>query len=176
MDYNCTKSITTGYIKFIDFALSKSDSIAFHIVHYDILSPDELAMRKEYQKLHPEEPNEEIVVNYEYYERMAELIKPIKKAILQKENAFSYLGYGYGHLCETFIVNAKHPNVRKFLCAVDSIFSWQYPDFPEDVSFISQGKCWARNVAHEKLLFFEDITDIEVEYLTGIGIELIPDI
>ncbi len=175
MDYNCTKNIKEQYNEFIDFALSVSDSIAFHIGHYEILSPEMIEMRNEYQKSHPEQQNEEIDVPFEYYERMAEMIKPIEEAILKKDKVFSYLGYGYGYLCETFVVNAKHPKVKEFLRLANSIFSWKYPDFPEDVSFLRQDKCWARNVAHENLLFFEDITKSELAILQEMGIELFAD-
>lgn len=175
MNCKCTKNITEKYNEFIDFSLSVSDSIAFHIVHYDVLSPEMLKMREDYQKSHPEKPSDDIAVNYEYYEKMDRVIKPIEEAIISKENAFSYLGYGYGHLCETFIVNAKHPSVREFLLTSDSIFNWKNPDFPEDVSFFRQGKCWIRNVAHENMMFFENITDYEFELLCKMGVELCLD-
>lgn len=175
MNYECTKNIAEKYKNFIDFALSVSDSIAFHIVHYDVLSPEMLKMREDYQKSHPEESSDDIVVNHEYYEKMAKIIKPIEEAIISKENAFSYLGYGYGYLCETYIIDAQHPSVRKLLLIADSMFGWKYPDLPEDVSFFRQGKCWLRNVAHENMMFFENITNYEFELLCKIGVELYPD-
>lgn len=173
MDYACFKNIEDNYNLFLDFALSLSDSIAFHIVHYDVLSPDSLKMCDEYYKAHPEQAEEEIPVDYDYYDRMKKIIQPIEGAIIRKENKFSYLGYGYGHLCETFFIDTRHPEVREFLASAGSIFSWRYPDFPEDLSFLRNGKNFIRNVAHENMLFFYDIKTSEIERLNKLGIELI---
>ncbi len=174
MDYVCGKDIKDKYNSFLDSALFLSDTIVFHILHEEVLSPDSLEMREEYYREHPEQTEEEIPVDYDYYDRMKNLIQPIEEAIIRKENEFSYLGYGYGHLCESFFIDARHPKVREFLASAGSIFSWQYPDFPEDLSFMRNGKCYIRNVAHEKLLFFEDMEISEIEKFAETGIEIYP--
>ena len=35
-----------------------------------------------------------------------------------------------------------------------SLYDWRYPDFPEDICFYKDGKCFMETVAHEQLCFF----------------------
>ena len=172
MDYDCFVDIKERYDEFTDYALSLSEYITFHIVHYDILSPKSLKMKEEYMKNHPEECVTEEEPNDDYYKRMSFFIEYIKDAVLKTDKAFSYLGFEYGYLCETFTVDAKNPKVKEFLLIADSIFSWKYPDFPEDICFFRNGHYWCRSVAHENLLFFNGITDSESEKLKQLGVEL----
>lgn len=175
MDYDCFFDIKENYNEFIDFALSLSDYITFHIGHYDILSPESLKMQEEYMKNHPEDCVEEDESYDDYYNKMSDFIEYIKDAILKTEKAFSYLGYKYGYLCETFVIDAKHTKVKEFLLSAGSIFSWRYPDFPEDICFFRNGQYWIRSVAHENLLFFSNITNDEAEKLKQLGVKLVSD-
>lgn len=52
------------------------------------------------------------------------------------------------------------PEVKKYILSADNIFSWIYPERPEDISFFSKGECWLSTTAHEG---FCDIFDHEYE-------------
>lgn len=176
MDYNCIKVDDSKYKDFVDYALSLSDVITFHIVHFDVFSPEMQLMQEDYRKAHPDEPVVPVDDYSEYYGRMKNITEPIADAVIGKSNDFSYLGYGYGHLCETFKIDARRTQTRDFLLSADSIFSWRYPLFPEDVCFFREGKCWLRTVAHEKLLFAKNISETEAEQLENCGIKFFSDI
>ena len=53
-----------------------------------------------------------------------------------------------------------NPSIKDVLLSVDSIFSWIYPEKPEDIAFYKNGNCWLYTVAHEMILV---ITDHEEE-------------
>lgn len=52
------------------------------------------------------------------------------------------------------------PEVKQYILSADDLFSWMYPDRPEDISFFFKGECWFSTTAHEE---FCDIFDHEVE-------------
>lgn len=61
--------------------------------------------------------------------------------------------------------------VKEYVLSADDIFSWIYPNRPEDISFFSNGECWLSTTAHEELC---DIFDHESEMkflLDSLGIE-----
>lgn len=48
------------------------------------------------------------------------------------------------------------PAVKEFLNTVDSVFDWDYPNRPEDLSFFYHNECWFGSSAHEKYMFMKD--------------------
>lgn len=61
--------------------------------------------------------------------------------------------------------------VKKYVLSADDIFSWIYPERPEDISFFSKCECWLSTTAHEG---FCDVFDHEYEMgrlLDSLGIE-----
>lgn len=63
------------------------------------------------------------------------------------------------------------PEVRAYILSADDLFSWIYPERPEDISFFFKGECWLSTTAHEA---FCDVFDHEYEMaclLDSLGIE-----
>ena len=42
------------------------------------------------------------------------------------------------------------PEVEAYILSADDLFSWMYPERPEDISFFYKGKCWIDTTAHEE--------------------------
>ena len=46
--------------------------------------------------------------------------------------------------------------IRDFVSRADSLFDWNYPDKPEDLSFLTHGHCYMGMNAHEEYAFIDD--------------------
>lgn len=172
MYYDCYIDIKERYDEFIEFALSLSDYVTFRIARYDILSPESLKMKEEYRENHPADSAVPEESYGDYYDRMSYFIEYIKDAVVKTDSSFSYLGFHYGYLCETVVLDAKNPKVREFLLSADSVFSWKYPDFPEDMCYFRNGRYWFRSVTNKNLIFFNNITEAEAEKLKQLGVKI----
>ena len=52
-----------------------------------------------------------------------------------------------------------------------SLFDWRYPDFPEDICFYKEGKCYMETVAHEQWCFFYSADEELESFLQESNIE-----
>lgn len=68
------------------------------------------------------------------------------------------------------------PEAREIIKKVsNSLYSWMYPDLPEDLSFYNSGKPWLVNTAHERQSFIlsEDKSEIDrIVNIKGLMIRL----
>lgn len=68
------------------------------------------------------------------------------------------------------------PEAREIIKEVsNSLYSWMYPDLPEDLSFYKSGKPWLVNTAHERQSFIlsEDKSEIDrIVNIKGLKIRL----
>jgi hypothetical protein len=72
-----------------------------------------------------------------------------------------------------YYYNTKNPETKNFIIdSANSLFSWQQPDFPEDLSFFKDGKVWMSTSSHEKECYIYPTSQNEVDQLRNIGLEL----
>lgn len=65
------------------------------------------------------------------------------------------------------------PEVEEYILSAEDIYSWIYPDRPEDIAFFDKGECWLSTTAHEALC---DVFGLESEMahlLDSLGIEYV---
>ena len=63
------------------------------------------------------------------------------------------------------------PEVEAYILSADDIFSWMYPERPEDISFFYKGKCWIDTTAHEEYCNIYDHEPEMARLLDSMGIE-----
>lgn len=56
-----------------------------------------------------------------------------------------------------------------------SLYSFNPPYLPEDISFFKEGRCWLKTVTHERLGIIHVDTKKEYDYLTDLGIKLLEE-
>lgn len=171
--YQCEIS-GENYIGFITYALRTSDKFSFFIPHLNELSPEEKQFRDDVKgrlELDPAaEAENEAALNGEvqgYLREMRKRTAALAGDILKTDRSYSYLGYGYGHLCESYWVSAAGSSAKAFLLSENNIFAWRYPYAPEDLAFFRGDTVWCRTVAHEKTIFFTGISEQEAALIQG---------
>jgi hypothetical protein len=70
-----------------------------------------------------------------------------------------------------YLNNDSNKVLKKY---VTSLYSWQQPDFPEDLCFLkAQGKPWLISISHEGFSYIQNTNAVELEKLKLIkGIDL----
>lgn len=68
-----------------------------------------------------------------------------------------------------------NPYTKEKLLSINSLYSWKYPYYPQDLAFFKNGKCLLASTAHEEMceIYCED--EEEYNYLKSIGIEFLED-
>ncbi len=164
--FTLLKDITgKKYVGFIDYALQSSTSCTFFLPYFYVLNPEMmegLPPEAAQNAAAPETTSDPYKTEWErYIRRMEARIEPIRDSVLHCGRDFQYLGFGYGHLCETYRLRLDRDCVKEFLVSENSLFSWRYPNAPEDISFFRGDTVWCRTVAHEKRAFFDGISPQE---------------
>lgn len=115
-----------NYKKFASFALANSDAIML------------------------------IFQNYGHPKEIRHMLKPFRIAS-RNNHKNGEKGFEWPNTItytDTSLIHADvyrlSPEVKAFVLSADDIFSWMYPNLPEDISFFRQGKCWLDTTAHEK--------------------------
>lgn len=63
------------------------------------------------------------------------------------------------------------PEAKQVLKRVAGLFDWINPDYPQDLAFFKENKCWFYSVAHEKMASFVRATDEDVAFLISHGVD-----
>lgn len=152
------------YDKLIEYAFKKCDAVMF-VARKDGFS---------------EELKEKLDKN------ITEMKTSLKNDFLKKRNGsywvFTKVGYkqlginncsdpiGFDELFEIMFYKTSN-NVKDYLLKNENLYDWLNPDFPEDISFFSNGYCWLYSIAHENLCYIYCDSKEEYDYLKSIGIE-----
>lgn len=169
------------YKKFICFVLENSEYFSFQLpnVNHFLVTEKNSAllieeMKSDIAALTDNKKENKTFIDYK--NKTSQLIDIIRSQIVSVVYDVSYFDDIYNYGTEVYTVKIDDiDSCKKFLFSAKSLFTWKYPDFPEDICFIRNGKCWIKSIAHENLLFFEDITKSEAELLQAMGIELFAD-
>jgi len=131
-----------AYKELIEFACEKSDAVS--LVYNDYGRPVKKHIRSLRDMMKPY------------------LLHSKNNRKLKEGEVFSWPGTETWDISSSICVNfySINPPIKDVLLSVDSIFSWVYPEQPEDMSFYKNGSCWLYTVAHEMILV---ITDHEEE-------------
>lgn len=143
------------YEKLIDYALQTTDAFMFVCCNYyngQKYSKKAAAMRKQLAPLSIKRRNDPKWPGTEIY-----------------STKYKYLICFYH----------SDPNAAEVLKEPGRSFGWVYPEFPEDLAFFRNGKCWMTTVAHEEMLWFTGETQEDIAFLESIGLmedaECFPD-
>lgn len=175
-DYDIAANDISGesYRGFVRYALERSDYFTFQMPnfeHYIIseknrhLVPDE--MIEDIESLPSNIKDNEFFIRYN--EKTAPLLGIIKEQIVSDSYDMTYLDEIYNYGTKTYIVKISDvESCYGFLTAADSLFSWRADNFPEDICFFRDGKCWLKTVSHEKYAFV-DVCDESKEEVKQFG-------
>lgn len=170
------------YKKFICFVLDNAEYFSFQLpnVNHFLVTEKNSALLLEEMKsdiavlTDNKKENKTFV---EYKNKTLPLIDIIRSQIVSVVYDVSYCDDIYNYGTEAYIVKIDDiDSCKKFLFSAKSLFSWKYPEFPEDICFIRNGKCWIRSIAHEQMLFLENITECEKEFLASIGVNYLENL
>lgn len=138
----------TGKIK--DFRYNK-------LILYSLLRCDQFTF--EISDYHSEEfSSERSKEFFEYKERIEYFFKYFKPYIEKK-----YIDKEHGY-SEVYVMSLNIDSIAPLL-ATYGLYSWKYPDMPEDLRFFSKGECWLKSVAHENLCWIYTDCDVEKEII-----------
>ena len=138
------------YIKLLEFLLKKCDTVAFAIPNYGTVFGfnSSKTILDEYNKIkfQLERDNQQYK---EYYQNIDPLLKKIDTQLIKKCVDIQYFDQIYNYEHETRIYN-YNSDVFEVLKKADGLYKWRYPNYPEDLYFFSNGKCYFKSITHEK--------------------------
>lgn len=86
-----------------------------------------------------------------------------------KEDLYKYNNQYIFDIC--FYKNSDE--IKRFLIeSVDSLYKFNPPYLPEDISFFKEGHCWLKTVTHENMCVINIESKEEYDNLTNIGIKM----
>ena len=161
-DYKSVDLVGNEYKEFISYALKKSDYFSFQLPNYEhylitprneALLPDEF--KEDIRNIDDNQKENKEFVKYKL--KTAEQMNLISKDIVFTCYDVSYFDNVYSYGTEGYVVQNNDPDsCIKFLTAAQSLFSWTADNYPEDLYFFAQGKCWMKIRSHDKILYLEE--------------------
>lgn len=136
------------YEKLIEYAYKKCDVVMFAIYKYN----------KYY---------------YEELNKRDEIIKKFDKYIVDIKDKNDW-GLIYRDGMKLIFYRFEQP-LKDYLNENKSLYRWDHPEFPSDINFFINGRCWLTSITHEEMcdIFVENKE--EYEYLKSIGIEFLEE-
>ena len=157
------------YKKFIQYALQTSD--AFMLVTFRYLKPSVFSMKERIAQYKKSFPNialtEELITHFRQKED-----EDRQWQLLLEQKVPSVLG-----AFSPFLLKQRHnpvwpcttafppPNIQydiniyradmaavPLLCALDNYVGWRHPNFPEDLCFFRNNRCWTLGCSHEEFI------------------------
>lgn len=111
----------------------------------------------------------------EYKKEVEYRLEAFEPYILNKYIDKNYFSSERGYYSEIYVVSLNEDSVGTIM-ATEGLFSWKYPEMPEDLYFFSKGVCWLESVAHEKTCLIYTDHDVEKEILKKvIGLKFYED-
>lgn len=101
-----------------------------------------------------------------YKKQVAPFLDSIKPYIIKQYAGTEYF-WSTGVDADIYVVSLSE-QLRETLLNIGSVFAWQYPLAPEDLCFMSKGKCWLASIAHEELCFIYSDSNIEKDIIKKI--------
>lgn len=149
------------YYKLLAFLLKKCNIVAFAIPNYKTVFPfnNYKTILTDYNriKFQLERDNQQYK---EYIRNIDYLLKKIDNQLIKKYIGNQYFDQLYAYEIETHIYN-YNDDVIEIFKEVDGLYKWLYPNYPEDLYFFSNGKCYFASISHEKeCCFFDDSEEI----------------
>jgi hypothetical protein len=137
-----------AYSSLVLYALLRCDAFTFSV-------PDL------YTKITSDTRSDEFL---KYKKEIAWRMERFEPYLLNKSIDSEYVGSIRGYYSENYVMSLNIDvigNIR----ATEGLYSWMYPEMPEDLSFFSKGKCWMKSIAHEKSCWIYTTNDIEKDIL-----------
>lgn len=132
------------YYSLILYAILRCDAFSFTVP--DLYTKASSSIRsKEYE---------------EYKEHIAWRLDEFKPFVLKEYTSTDYFGSFREYYSKIYLM-PLNDKILGQLMATEGLYSWKYPDMPEDLCLFSKGKCWLKSIAHEKICWI--YTDSEVE-------------
>lgn len=111
----------------------------------------------------------------EYKNSIEYRVREFRRFFIKEYIDVEYAGNIYGNKMEIKVIRFDE-SLLGALKATSGLYDWQYPKMPEDLCFYSQGKCFLRSVAHEKMcIIYSDDYDT-IYTLKKIGLKYRHDI
>jgi hypothetical protein len=96
---------------------------------------------------------------------------PFQKYILKKIDKSNHnLIYRPNMYIIFYRLNA---DLQEYLLSNKSLYKWDFPNYPTDISFFKDGVCWLNSITHEEICNICVESEEEFDYLRSIGIELL---
>lgn len=98
---------------------------------------------------------------YETYKKsIGWRLNDFKPFVLKEYTDTDYFGSLRENYSEIYVMSLNNEVLGQIM-ATEGLYSWKYPNMPEDLCLFQKGKCWLKSIAHEKKCWI--YTDNEVE-------------
>ena len=109
----------------------------------------------------------------EFYSYKNKVMPKIEKILSHQLKIYHSECYGtnsYDREREIYVVSIDESIDTSFFES-DRLFAWRYPNFPEDLCFYKDGKCFMELISHEQLCFFYSPDDSLLQFFDDRNIE-----
>lgn len=159
------------YKKLLEFLLKKCDTVAFAIPNYKTVfhfnSYKTVLADYNRIKFQLERDNQQYK---EYIQNIDYLLKKIDNQLIKKYIGNQYFDQLYGYEIETHIYNYNNDVFEAFK-EVDGLYKWLYPNYPEDLYFFSNGKCYFKSITHEKESWIFDDGEEIIDFVENLELD-----
>lgn len=155
------------YKHLIDFLLNKCDVFTFCLPNF---GKKEICTNRSFCSDNPNTNGFSLLdngENFEFYKKKTlPKIDMVKNQIIKKYYDINYASSRYDREREIYLVKIDSLlNINFF--DNSGLFDWKYPNYPEDICFYANGKCFMETVSHEDFCFIYDCIE-EVKTLLNI--------
>lgn len=101
-----------------------------------------------------------------------EFLKEINSALVtvKDESEWASTILGDGQTARVYYYHTKDENVKKAIKeTVKSLYEWEMPEYPEDLSFFKEGEIWLSTSSHEEECYIFPNQDDEIEMIMNIN-------
>lgn len=99
-------------------------------------------------------------------------LKQINSALvtMKEESEWASTILGDGQTAKVYYYHTKDENVKRIIKeTVDSLYDWEMPEHPEDLSFFKDGEVWLSTSSHEKECYISPNDKGETEKIMNIS-------
>lgn len=141
-----TEPICEKYNKLIDYAIKNSDAFMFVTCDFD--------------------------KDINYKQKVIPFVKDLEPYIIKIRHNKIWPGQErLGRQKHNIYLFRMCEEVKEKLLEPNGLYKWRYPNYPEDLSFFRDGRCWLTSIAHEDFSYIYEKDIEEVNKFKEIGIE-----
>jgi len=141
--------------EFIDYLYSKCNKFLMALPNFDRTRYQQNEMNDSYKK---------------YLKKVKPICDDIEPYVIYRYTTKNYITARSKYIVDAILVKF-YEGFKSILLESGGFHKWLYPDYPEDLCFFEDEKCWFFTTAYESKFYIVEPTDEDIKMIGNIGIK-----